>query len=363
MKKCIYITDDGWWDTDVTILPQIVDDYDITVVVSERKNQLKYENKDISGISDIVTYQTQYRNNDLRKFIQSFSFALKNYKKLFRKQQVPLILYLKNSDIVLTFLSTLFLNKKRTIVGIHDYKIHKGKSSKCYEFLYNMMYHRFHYFLFFSESQYAAFLSTYPKKKAFYINMPLKNFGVITKEKHECRKRVFLFFGFIQEYKRLDLFIKAAQKADSTATFIIAGACNDWSQYETMLTGNENIQCDIHFLSKEEIRSYFQKADYLVLPYDEATQSGPLTIAYNYCLPVIATDIDIFKKMVSNGKNGFLFPKGNLQAFIQTINQANNISNEEYESLTENMHKRREEYQKTTNFKVALKEFLEENNI
>ena len=34
MRKCIYITDDGWWDTDVTILPQIIDDYEITVVVS-----------------------------------------------------------------------------------------------------------------------------------------------------------------------------------------------------------------------------------------------------------------------------------------------------------------------------------------
>ena len=43
MRKCIYITDDGWWDTDVTILPQIIDDYEITVVVSERLKQLKYE--------------------------------------------------------------------------------------------------------------------------------------------------------------------------------------------------------------------------------------------------------------------------------------------------------------------------------
>ena len=45
MRKCIYITDDGWWDTDITILPQIVDDYEITVVVAENTNQLKYDEK------------------------------------------------------------------------------------------------------------------------------------------------------------------------------------------------------------------------------------------------------------------------------------------------------------------------------
>ena len=76
MRKCIYITDDGWWDTDVTILPQIIDDYEITVVVSERLKQLKYEQKNIRGVSKIIKYQTIYRNSDIRKIFKSFTMFL-----------------------------------------------------------------------------------------------------------------------------------------------------------------------------------------------------------------------------------------------------------------------------------------------
>ena len=62
MRKCIYITDDGWWDTDITILPQIVDDYEITVVVAENINQLKYDNKKITGIYDIIVKKKWFAN-------------------------------------------------------------------------------------------------------------------------------------------------------------------------------------------------------------------------------------------------------------------------------------------------------------
>ena len=335
MRKCIYITDDGWWDTDVTILPQIIDDYEITVVVSERLKQLKYEQKNIRGVSKIIKYQTIYRNSDIRKIFKSFIFGIKEYIRQSIGKQDNLIIYLKNSDIAFLLLFSWLLPRRRTIVGIHD-----------------------------SETQQSQFSSEYPKKKAFYINMPLKDFGPIMKEKHNPGNRIFLFFGFIQAYKRLDLFIEASQHVTSGAKFIIAGACNDWDRYKALLTGKKNnVQCEIRFIANNEIAFYFQKADYLVLPYDEATQSGPLTIAYNYCLPIIATDIKLFATMVKNGDNGFLFHKGNLEAFIQTINHANEISNQQYSSLVAGMCKAKNEYQKTTDFKLSLENFVKENNI
>lgn len=364
MRKCIYITDDGWWDTDITILPQIVDDYEITVVVSERLKQIKYKQKEINGISRIIKYQTNYRNSDIRKIIKSFCFVIKKYFQLSLWKHDQMIVYLKNSDIAFLILFLGLLPKRRTVIGIHDFVVHKGQKTKLYEFINRLIYKRFDYFLFFSEVQKSKFSSVFPKKKTFYINMPLKDFGPIKKEKHMLGKRVFLFFGFIHEYKRLDLFIKASQKITSEAKFIIAGACNEWEKYETLLTGEEsNVQYDIHFIANNEIAPYFQKADYLVLPYDDATQSGPLTIAYNYCLPIIATDIEIFTKMIHNGVNGFLFPKGNLEMLVQTINYANNISDAQYSSLIAGMSKIKERYTKTTNFRGALNNFIKENNI
>ena len=167
----------------------------------------------------------------------------------------------------------------------------------------------------------------------------------------------FLFFGFIQDYKRLDLFINAAKQIDN-ARFIIAGACKEWEKYKKIIGQMDNLQCDIHFLNNDEIRSYFQEADYLVLPYDESTQSGPLLIAYNYNIPVIASDIELFKTMVCDEQNGFLFEKGNLGSLIKILDKANNLSESQYQLLVKNMSERKEQYQLTTNFKLALDTFL-----
>ena len=62
-------------------------------------------------------------------------------------------------------------------------------------------------------------------------------------------------------------------------------------------------------MKNDEIILYFQEADYLVLPYDESTQSGPLLIAYNYNIPVIASDIELFKTMVCDKQNGSYLKK------------------------------------------------------
>lgn len=169
MRKCIYITDDGWWDTDVTILPQIIDDYEITVVVSERLKQLKYEQKNIRGVSKIIKYQTIYRNSDIRKIFKSFIFGIKEYIRQSIGKQDNLIIYLKNSDIAFLLLFSWLLPRRRTIVGIHDFIMHKGKNTGLYSFFYNIVYRKFDYFLFFSETQQSQFSSEYPKKKAFYI--------------------------------------------------------------------------------------------------------------------------------------------------------------------------------------------------
>lgn len=134
MRKCIYITDDGWWDTDVTILPQIIDDYEITVVVSERLKQLKYEQKNIRGVSKIIKYQTIYRNSDIRKIFKSFIFGIKEYIRQSIGKQDNLIIYLKNSDIAFLLLFSWLLPRRRTIVGIHDFIMHKGKNTGLYSF-------------------------------------------------------------------------------------------------------------------------------------------------------------------------------------------------------------------------------------
>ena len=328
MRKCIYITDDGWWDTDITILPQIVNDYEVTVVVAENINQLKYDEKNISGVQDIIRFETKYSNRNFRKIVKSISFFSRIYRKYIKSKKTPLIFFIKENNIAFLLLSLFLLPKQHTIIGIHDFLIHKGKYSAFYDFIFKLLYKRFEKFLFFSENQYRSFNKGYPTKRGFYINMPLKSFGAITKTTHKVGCRKFLFFGF------------------------------EWEKYEKIIGQMDNLQCNIHFLKNDEIILYFQEADYLVLPYDESTQSGPLLIAYNYNIPVIASDIELFKTMVCDKQNGFLFEKGNLSSLIKILDDANNLPESQYQLLVKNMSKRKEQYQSTTNFKLALDTFL-----
>ena len=46
-----------------------------------------------------------------------------------------------------------------------------------------------------------------------------------------------------------------------------------------------------------------------MLPYQDVAQSGPHMIAYNYNLPVIASDIEGFAERVEDGENSFLVRK------------------------------------------------------
>lgn len=357
MRKCIYITDDGWWDTDITILPQIIEDYDITVVVAENINRLKYEDKVIPGASKILRFQTKFTNKDFRKIVKSIWFFLKIHRRYIKLKTPPLIFFIKENNVAFLLLSLFLLPKRYTIIGIHDFLIHKDRYSTFYNIIFEQIYRRFNNFLFFSKTQFDNFKKIYPAKKSFYINMPLKGFGPITRVKHKEGFRTFLFFGFIQDYKRLDLFIHAAKKLKK-AQFIIAGACNEWDKYERIIGEISNLQCNIHFLKNEEIKQYFQISDYLVLPYDESTQSGPLLIAYNYSIPVIASNIELFKIMVHDKYNGFLFNKGDLNSLITVLDNANELPDTQYQELVNNMSKQKKKYQTTTNFKSALDIFL-----
>jgi glycosyltransferase involved in cell wall biosynthesis len=65
----------------------------------------------------------------------------------------------------------------------------------------------------------------------------------------------------------------------------------------------------IHHIDNNMLINIFSHAHYLVLPYRDGTQSGPLMIAYNHNLPVIASNIDSFKELVHDGITGSLYDR------------------------------------------------------
>ncbi len=118
----------------------------------------------------------------------------------------------------------------------------------------------------------------------------------------DTSKKYILFFGFIRKYKGLDLLIKAMKFLPNDIELIVAGEVyGKFDEYQKLIE-DENLIKRIHlftnYIADNEVSIYFSASDACVLPYRSATQSGITGIAYNFDVPLIATDTGSLKEVI-----------------------------------------------------------------
>jgi glycosyltransferase involved in cell wall biosynthesis len=136
-------------------------------------------------------------------------------------------------------------------------------------------------------------------------------------------KKILLFFGFIRDYKGLDLLLDALSKLDDSYVLVIAGeAYGNFDKYQKQIDelgiGSRIIK-HIRYISDEEVSSFFCSADVCVLPYKSATQSGITSIAYHFNLPIIATDVGGLKEIIRHQSTGFIVEETNALSLTFSI--------------------------------------------
>lgn len=123
-------------------------------------------------------------------------------------------------------------------------------------------------------------------------------------------KKVLLFFGFIRNYKGLDLLIEAMSKLSEKYHLIIAGEPYEPYTEYAQIINKHNLTSRltelIRFISNDEVRTLFSASDVCVLPYRSATQSGIVGISYNYDLPLIATNVGGLAEMIQPYQTGII---------------------------------------------------------
>ncbi|NUO79389.1 glycosyltransferase [candidate division KSB1 bacterium] len=136
-------------------------------------------------------------------------------------------------------------------------------------------------------------------------------------------KRIVLFFGFIRDYKGLDTLIRAAAHLSEEYCVVIAGEMyGDFAKYEALLDeANVRSRCKlfIRYIDDAEVPAFFSAAEVCVLPYKSATQSGIVQIAFNFDLPVIATDVGGLAEMVEDNLTGLILRTHEPQALARLI--------------------------------------------
>lgn len=122
-----------------------------------------------------------------------------------------------------------------------------------------------------------------------------------------------LFFGFIREYKGLDLLLKAfadERLRKYPLKLVVAGEfyCDPKPYYELIdLYGlKDRVIMSNDFIPDSEVVNYFCSADLVVQPYKNATQSGVTQIAYHFNKPMIITDVGGLGEFVPDGKAGYV---------------------------------------------------------
>jgi glycosyltransferase involved in cell wall biosynthesis len=175
----------------------------------------------------------------------------------------------------------------------------------------------------------------YPQVKVFRSSLPIydcyQTKEQLTQQQAQQRlgltdKKVILFFGYIRQYKGLMNIIEALpviRNQVSNAHLLVVGEFYDNPQpyLDTIkrLDLGANITIINEYVANEAVHLYFTAANLAVLPYNEATQSGILSIAYGFAKPVVITDVGGLAELVDDGKTGFIVPPHDIPKLADSV--------------------------------------------
>lgn len=136
-------------------------------------------------------------------------------------------------------------------------------------------------------------------------------------------KKTILFFGFIREYKGLDILIESLKELDESYHLLIAGEVyGDFKKYEEQISRlgiAGRISLHVKYIPETDIPLYFSAADVCVLPYRTATQSGIIGMSYHFDLPVIVTNTGGLAEMVEEDRTGLIVKKADSSEIAEAL--------------------------------------------
>jgi glycosyltransferase involved in cell wall biosynthesis len=133
------------------------------------------------------------------------------------------------------------------------------------------------------------------------------------KLKLDINTNYLLFFGFIRDYKGLDLLLNAfadERMRKFPVKLLIAGEYySNPEPYQELIRKNnleDLIELRPDFIADEEVNLYFSASDMVVQPYKSATQSGVTQIGYHFNKPMLVTNVGGLAEIIPDGKIGYV---------------------------------------------------------
>tara|TARA_Y100000768_G_scaffold10264_1_gene7252 strand:- start:60 stop:1187 length:1128 start_codon:yes stop_codon:yes gene_type:complete len=146
-------------------------------------------------------------------------------------------------------------------------------------------------------------------------------------------KLLLLFFGFIRDYKGLDILINALKSLKNLdIKLLIAGESYIKTNKIKDLIDNNNLSDMViwhkKYIPNDEINLYFSASDLVVLPYRKISQSGIIPMAYHFNKIVVCSNLPSLTDHVIEKQTGYFFKDNNsdnLSAILSEIYHNHNF--------------------------------------
>lgn len=148
----------------------------------------------------------------------------------------------------------------------------------------------------------------------FFYDLPdvgsestLRNLGI------DQGKVMVLWQGIIFPYKGIDLLLEAWQKVEAQhddACLVIAGTgapeLLKQTRDQVERLGLQHVHLHFRFITTEELVALYRAAAIVVYPYRAITTSGALATGLALGKTIVASDLPVFRELLTNGKNALL---------------------------------------------------------
>lgn len=129
----------------------------------------------------------------------------------------------------------------------------------------------------------------------------------------EPGRKMVLWQGIIFPYKGIDLLLRAWQRVEATgvaASLMIVGtgAPEFLAQIRAQVAelGLKQVKTHFRFVSTEELVALYRTADVVVYPYRAITTSGALATGLALGKAIVASDLAVFRELLTNDENALL---------------------------------------------------------
>ena len=295
MKKIAFISEGCYVHIDFQLIPALSDSFVIgwfpffnSATSDSTVADFTEQSKNIPAAEfSHIRLSCRMRSLSTRKELQSLLRTVRNF--------APDVVYINADGFPwLPLLARKLFLHIPVVAAIHDVAAH-SRSSLITRLYKPLLPHFYSHLNTYSDYCYRLLQAkNYRNKTISCCRHPLTDFGKLEEKKHDAFTA--LFFGNLLAYKGLPLLLAAGERAYEQNPHLrikIVGRGADeqllepYKNHPAFTIINRRVE-------DSEIPAVFSDVDCLVLPYTDATQSGPMMIALNYAIPVLATDIPAF---------------------------------------------------------------------